>query len=94
VEISQTFDDLNQSLTDAGVQLHPPMSYQYEAAAAETVEPAPKPARTRKAPAKRAAAKAAPAKKTTAKASPAKTPAAARKPAARKPRARTSGDGA
>jgi sec-independent protein translocase protein TatB len=90
-EISQTFDDLNQSLTDAGVQLHPPMSYQY----AEMTDPPPAPeaaplvveantSRKRKAPAKKPAAKAA-AAKATAKRTAAKSP--ARKPAARKPKA-------
>lgn len=108
VEISQTFDELNQSLTDAGVQLHPPMSYQYEAPAIESAEPAPKPARSRKAPARRATAKAAPtktaparkaaAKKTPAKAAAAKaTPpkaVAAKTPAARKRPSKTGGEGA
>lgn len=49
-EANQVFDDINQSLADVGVQLHPPMSYQYADAAAEappvtiaTTEPAPKP---------------------------------------------------
>jgi sec-independent protein translocase protein TatB len=85
-EMNAEFADLNRSLTDAGVQLHPPMSYQYEAQAAEAAEAAaleaPKPARTRKAPAKRAASKTAAAK------------APATKPAARKPRAKKAGEGA
>lgn len=43
---STTFDEINQGLTDVGVQLHPPMSYQYEAAAiAEEIQPVAKPAR-------------------------------------------------
>lgn len=79
VEISQTFDELNQSLSDAGVQLHPPMSYQYETPAAEPAAAAPK--RVRKAPAKRAAAKA-PAKRAAAKSSAPKT--AAKKAASTK----------
>jgi sec-independent protein translocase protein TatB len=78
VEISQTFDELNQSLSDAGVQLHPPMSYQYEAPAAEPAAAAPK--RARKAPAKRAAAKSASPK------TPAKKPASTKAAAPRKPR--------
>src|SRR5882757_4824689 len=41
-----TFDEINQGLTDVGVQLHPPMSYQYDAAAqAAEVQPVAKPAR-------------------------------------------------
>jgi sec-independent protein translocase protein TatB len=73
VEISQTFDDINQSLTDAGVQLHPPMSYQYnEMSAPEPEVVAPK---RKRAPAKPKA--------------PAAVAAAAPKaPDARKPRAR------
>ena len=67
-----TFAEINQGLTDVGVQLHPPMSYQYEAsAAAEEMQPIAKPARkprakaptakarTTKIPAKAAAAKSA-----------------------------------
>src|SRR6476661_3106354 len=33
-EMNAEFEELNRSLTDAGVQLHPPMSYQYEEQAA------------------------------------------------------------
>ena len=58
-ELSQTFDDLNQSLNDAGVQLHPPMSYQYDTTEAppplEIAEAPAKPARRPRA--KKAAAK-------------------------------------
>ncbi|MDB5450925.1 MAG: sec-independent protein secretion pathway component TatB [Phenylobacterium sp.] len=85
-ELDKTFGDINQELTDVGVQLHPPMSYQY---AEPTVEPepvvAPKPKRRApaakagaKTPAKAAAGKAPVARKTSAKA------AAAPKPRARK----------
>jgi len=83
-EMTQTFDEISQGLTDVGVQLHPPMSYQYEAAAlAEEMQPVAKSARKPRAktsgaktPAKPAAAKA-PAK---AKATPRKAPATPRKP--------------
>jgi sec-independent protein translocase protein TatB len=79
VEISQTFDDINQSLTDAGVQLHPPMSYQYnEMSASEPEGPA---AKSRK----RAPAKPKAAKPKAIAVAAATTPKA---PAARKPRAR------
>jgi sec-independent protein translocase protein TatB len=82
VEITQTFDELGQSLTDAGVQLHPPMSYQYAEAAPEPpAEPVKKP-RARKAPAKAVTQKAGGAKAAAAKA-PAKR--AVSKPRARKP---------
>jgi sec-independent protein translocase protein TatB len=90
LESDAAFDEINQGLTDVGVQLHPPMSYQYEAAqAAEEMQPIAKPARKPRAkagtakPAKAAAAKAA-APKTTmkiAKAAPKKkAPANPRKP--------------
>ena len=46
IESGATFDEINQGLTDVGVQLHPPMSYQYEAAAvAEEMQPVAKAAR-------------------------------------------------
>jgi sec-independent protein translocase protein TatB len=89
-ESSTTFDEINQGLVDVGVQLHPPMSYQYEAAAvAEEVQPVAKPARKPRA---KTAAKAAPAKAAAAKAPAPKTakskatdaPAAAPKAATRK----------
>jgi sec-independent protein translocase protein TatB len=67
------FDEISQGLSDVGVQLHPPMSYQYEAAAvAEEVQPVAKPARKPRA---KAAAAKAPAKPATAK-TPAKAAAA------------------
>jgi len=41
-EMTRALDDIHQGLTDAGVQLHPPMSYQYsEQAAPPPPEPAP-----------------------------------------------------
>ncbi|MGH6910763.1 MAG: Sec-independent protein translocase protein TatB, partial [Phenylobacterium sp.] len=47
-ESSTTFEEINQGLTDVGVQLHPPMSYQYEAAAvAEEMQPVAKAAKPR-----------------------------------------------
>lgn len=59
IETSPTFDEINQGLTDVGVQLHPPMSYQYEAAAvAEEMQPVAKAARKPRA--KAGAAKAVP----------------------------------
>jgi sec-independent protein translocase protein TatB len=71
IETSTTFDEINQGLTDVGVQLHPPMSYQYEAAAvAEEIQPVAKPARKPRA--KTGAAKA-PAKATAVKAASPKT---------------------
>jgi sec-independent protein translocase protein TatB len=78
VEINQTFDDINQSLTDAGVQLHPPMSYQYNELSAPEPEAKPKPR-------KRAPAKAPAKTPTRTKVAAATAPA----PAARKPRAKT-----
>jgi sec-independent protein translocase protein TatB len=87
---TQIIEDINQSLTDVGVQLHPPMGYQYvepppEPAPVTTIaaiptEAAPKPAPKRKAAAKpKAAAAKAPAKKTS-------KPSAAKPKAAAKPR--------
>jgi sec-independent protein translocase protein TatB len=88
-DINKTFDDIHQGLSDVGVQLHPPMSYQYNEAPSEP-EPAPKPKpRARKAPAKAAAAEAAPAKRARATKTPA-PPAAAG--SAAKPRARKSAE--
>ena len=66
METSTTFDEINQGLTDVGVQLHPPMSYQYEpAAVAEEMQPVAKPARK---PRPKASAAKTPAKATAAKA--------------------------
>ncbi len=80
------FDEISQGLCDVGVQLHPPMSYQYEAAAAaEEAQPVAKPARkprakapaakgaTPKAPTTRAPTTKAPAKAAAAKTTPPKT---------------------
>jgi len=88
---NQAASDIEQSLSDVGVQLHPPMSYQF-AQTSEPPEPleapaAAKPARKPRAPkpaaAKpKAAAKKAPAKKTPAKKTPAKK--APAKPRAKK----------
>jgi sec-independent protein translocase protein TatB len=45
-EMTATFDEISQGLTDVGVQLHPPMSYQYDAAAeAAEMQPVAKPPR-------------------------------------------------
>jgi len=78
-EVNQAFDDINQSLTDVGVQLHPPMSHQWDATTPE-VEPevAPIPA----APPKKPRARKAAAPKADAAAP--KTPAAPRKTRAKK----------
>jgi sec-independent protein translocase protein TatB len=73
VEMSQTFDEINQSLTDAGVQLHPPMSYQYNELSAPEAE-APKP--RKRAPAKPKTMAPAPTKAPAAKAKAAPTKAA------------------
>ena len=90
-EANQIVDEINQNLADVGVQLHPPMSYQY----AETppdMAPAESPKRTPRAQA--AAAKATkPKPKTQTATKPTAKPTAAkasapRKPAARKPAVR------
>jgi sec-independent protein translocase protein TatB len=85
VEMSQTLDEIGQSLTDAGVQLHPPMSYQYnELSAPEAEAPKPRkraPAKPKTAAAPAKAQAAAPKAKTVAKAAPAKaTPKPRRRP--------------
>jgi len=65
IDASPTFDEINQGLTDVGVQLHPPMSYQYEAAqVAEEMQVVAKPARKPRA--KAGAAKASVSKKAAA----------------------------
>jgi sec-independent protein translocase protein TatB len=93
-EMAQTFDELSQGLTDVGVQLHPPMSYQYTGQENETAAQAamaPKAKKTRRVAAKptpaktKTPAKKAPAKAAAAKTAPAKAvakPKAAVKPAA------------
>ncbi|MDB5418814.1 MAG: sec-independent protein secretion pathway component TatB [Phenylobacterium sp.] len=87
-ETTQIVDEIHQSLSEVGVQLHPPMSYQYAEAAAQAppvtmtaAEPAPKKPKAK--PRARPASKA--------KAASVKTPAAKPaipKPAAAKPPAR------
>ena len=77
-ESSTTFDEINQGLSDVGVQLHPPMSYQYEPPqVAEEMQVIAKPARKPRAkanvgkasaPKKAAASKATAAPKAVAKA--------------------------
>ena len=85
-ESSTTFDEINQGLVDVGVQLHPPMSYQYEAAAvAEEAQPLAKPARkprAKAAPKKAVASKASTGPKTVAKAKTAAPKAPAKAPKA------------
>jgi sec-independent protein translocase protein TatB len=97
---NQIIDEINQGLTDVGVQLHPPMGYQYAEPAAEpTPEPSPpttitaveppEPAAKRKPAAKpkRAAAPKATGAKTAAAKAPVKKATSAAKPkAAAKPR--------
>jgi sec-independent protein translocase protein TatB len=63
-EMTATFDEISQGLTDVGVQLHPPMSYQY-AGAAEAAEMQPIAKAARKPRAKAGPAKAAVAKAPT-----------------------------
>jgi sec-independent protein translocase protein TatB len=77
-ETSQIIDDIHQGLADVGVQLHPPMSYQYAEAAPEMVSGAP--------PVSIAAEKPKPKAKPRAK--PAAKAAAAKKPAPKTPAAR------
>jgi sec-independent protein translocase protein TatB len=82
-QVQQVFDDIEDSLQQGSVQLHPPMSYQYEAPApAEpgpepAAEPAPKPAKPRAKPKAAATTKASAPKKAAA-------PKAAAKPRAAK----------
>jgi sec-independent protein translocase protein TatB len=102
-EANAAIADINQGLSDVGVQLHPPMSYQYaaETAAEPVIEAAPaaapaKPPRARKAATPKAKAAAKPASKATtpakaAKSAPAKAaakPKAVKSDAPAKPRAR------
>lgn len=87
-ELAQTFDALDQGLTDVGAQFNPGMSLPY--ASAPTIEvAAAKPARTRKTPTKPAAAKARPATKASAKTSATKATSVKAAPSktASKPRA-------
>ncbi|MFI4964837.1 MAG: Sec-independent protein translocase protein TatB [Caulobacterales bacterium] len=73
-EVTQTFDEISQGLSDVGVQLNAPVSYPYGGAQTSDVEVAPVPkVRRRKAPAKaKAGAKAKGGAKSPAKASAAK----------------------
>ncbi|HEY0438166.1 MAG TPA: Sec-independent protein translocase protein TatB, partial [Phenylobacterium sp.] len=41
-ETNQIVDEIHQNLADVGVQLHPPMSYQYEAPEPQAAAPPPK----------------------------------------------------
>ncbi|HSV01968.1 MAG TPA: Sec-independent protein translocase protein TatB [Phenylobacterium sp.] len=87
-EMTRTFDEIHQGLADVGVQLHPPMSYQFSDGGAP---PEPMPAEPAPAPKPRARKPAA--KAASAKRAPPKRKAAAAKPAAR-PRPKTTGPGA
>ncbi|WP_293905636.1 Sec-independent protein translocase protein TatB [Phenylobacterium sp.] len=83
-EMQSTVSEIEQHLSDVGVQLHPPMSYQYTemqalTPAAETAVTPPKPARKPRAVKPKAAPQAA-----TAAPAPAKAKATPRKPAAAK----------
>jgi sec-independent protein translocase protein TatB len=80
-EMTQTFEELSQGLSDVGVNLSPTYTYAGEENEGVTISTAPKPRKTagktaKKAPVKKAPAKTAPAKKTAAKTPAAKTPAA------------------
>ncbi|MBL8772138.1 MAG: twin-arginine translocase subunit TatB [Phenylobacterium sp.] len=75
-----TVGEIEQSLSDVGVQLHPPMSYQYDA-----TEPPPPPVEVSDAPAK--PARKPRAKKSAVPQADAAPDAAAPKPKARKPKA-------
>lgn len=91
-QASEIVGDINQHLSDVGVQLHPPMSYQYSPPPAEPLPPVSPPSvgeePTPRAPKRKTAAKAK-SRSTPAKASaPAKTPA---KPRTRKSAAKTTG---
>ncbi|MDB5493886.1 MAG: sec-independent protein secretion pathway component TatB [Phenylobacterium sp.] len=92
-ETTQIVDEIHQSLSEVGVQLHPPMSYQYAEAAAQAppvtmtaAEPAPKKPKAK--PRARPASKAKAASLKTPAAKPAAKPATA-KPAARKTAAKS-----
>jgi len=72
-ETNQVVDEIHQNLADVGVQLHPPMSYQYEAPAAEPVAAA--------APTPKTRARSKPGTKPTAAAKPKAKTASAKAPA-------------
>jgi sec-independent protein translocase protein TatB len=82
-ESSQIIDDIHQGLADVGVQLHPPMSYQYAEAAAEA--PPVTIAANRPKPKPRAKAATKPAAKTAAKPKATTKPSAAKKAQAPRP---------
>ncbi|THD52249.1 Sec-independent protein translocase protein TatB [Phenylobacterium sp.] len=89
-EVSQTFDEISQGLSDVGVQLNSPVAYPYTPAQTEHVEMTElaKPKRVRT-PAKNAAAKTAPAAKSAkAKTSAPKTTAPSKASAAKAPAAK------
>ena len=83
-ETNALADEIHSSLSDVGVQLHPPMSYQYSQGATEPPPVTMEAAAPEPKPKKKPAAKKAPARATSAKKSPAKTPAAARKAPSKK----------
>ena len=95
-EMTQTFEELSQGLTDVGVNLSPTYTYAGEENEGVTISAAPKPRKPRKASgkadgAKTSAAKTAPAKKAPAKTAAKKAPAKTAAPATvteDKPRAR------
>ena len=47
LEMRQTVNEIEQSLSDVGVQLHPPMSYQYDSTPPLEIGEAPKPKKPR-----------------------------------------------
>jgi len=82
-EVNQAFNEISQGLADVGVSFDQPAYPYVDPHAGAADEPAAKPARTRKTPAKKAGAKAGPKKKPSAAKAPA-AKAAAKKPAAPK----------
>jgi sec-independent protein translocase protein TatB len=87
---SQIIDEIHQGLSDVGVQLHPPMGYQYVEPTSEPTTPEPAPATTiaklEPAPAKPAAKRKTAARKPAAEPTAAAAKASAKKTAAAKPR--------
>ncbi|HEY8617373.1 Sec-independent protein translocase protein TatB [Phenylobacterium sp.] len=82
-DVNQAFDDINASLNDVGVQLHPPMSHQWE----------PPPTAPESEPAVAPVPEAAPARKPRARKAPAAGAEAAAPAKARKPRAKKAAEG-
>ena len=82
-DTSQIIDDIHQGLADVGVQLHPPMSYQYAEVAAEAPPVTIAADRPKPKPRAKAAAKPPAKPKATTKSAGAKKP-AAKKPAPKK----------